>query len=198
MDILEKIRSVLTNPDKFFDSVKGEDIGHPVRYMLLLLLVPAALITIFSSFILGIIGLIFGSLFGSLAGIGTIFSIPAVLSVLGIFIGAIYYAASFVATLVTAAILHVIILMMGAKSGFTSTYKAVVYGSTPSTLFSWIPGLNFIFSIWSWYLTIKGVAKLQNMTERRAFFATIVPFLFLIIVAGIVLSSLSIASVFRS
>jgi hypothetical protein len=195
MEILGKVRTLISNPDKFYDSVKGEDIGQTITYLLVILLVPAALITIFSSFILGLVGLILGSLFGALSGVGTIFSIPAVLSMFGFFIGAMFYVSGFLGSFISAAIYHVVFLVMGTKNGFSSTYKAVVYGGTPSFLLSWVPGLNVIFGAWSWYLTVKGISKLQNMTMRRAFFATIVPTIFVIIIAGI---SLNIAFLARS
>jgi len=191
MDFIEKIKLIIGDSNKFYDKVSGEDLGEPIKYLLLVLIIPTVLIILlsglFMTFVLGIIQAMPGGA-----------DIPAFVLTLGPLIGVLfgvfYYISTFVGSFIHGAILHVIVYLMGAKKGFQNTYKAVAYGQTPNIIFGWIPLLNIVFGIWSWYLVIKGLSKLQDMTMGRAFLATIIPIIVLIALAVLGAMMFAIAS----
>jgi hypothetical protein len=174
MEILEKVKLVFSDPEKFFNSVKGEDLGEPVKYYLILLLIPTLFITLMSSLFLS-------GLFSTLAWyMPDIETMPAMIlqtlgPIAGLFVGGMFYISMAVGSIISAVILHVIIYLFGGKKGFVNTYKATAYGNTPSVLFSWIPMVNIIFGLWSWYLVVKGLSKLQGLTMGMALLATLIP-----------------------
>ena len=182
MDFLEKMKMVMGNSGKFFESVKNEDMGPSIKYLLLLMIVPAIIMIVVSGIVFGFVM----SIFSSIPGMESIPSWIQLLGpVIGLFAGVSFYVSTFVGSFISAAILHVIVYLMGVKKGFENTYKAVVYGSTPSILFTWLPFINIIFNFWSWYLVIKGLSKLQDMTMGKAFMATLVPLIAFAVIAGI-------------
>ena len=155
--------------------------GEPVKYYLILLLVPTVMIALMSGFFLS-------GIFSALVWYAPeIETVPAaILQVVGpfagLFIGGVFYVVMAIGIIIKAVILHVIVYLMGTKKGFANTYKAVAYGNTPSALFSWMPLVNIIFGLWSWYLTVKGLSKLHGMTMGMALLATLIP---LIVVGGL-------------
>jgi hypothetical protein len=179
MDFIEKIKLIMGNSDKFYNSVKGEDLGPPIKYLALLLLIP----TIFTVFFVGSMASFLTPLMNMIpADYAIAGSLLQMLGpIFGLYMAGMYYISSFVGSFISAAVLHVVVYFMGAKKGFENTFKAVVYGGTPSTIFSWIPLVNIVFMFWSWFLLVKGLSKLQNMTMEKAFIATLVPLIIVIV-----------------
>lgn len=196
MDLIETIKMIMGNSEKFFNSVKKEDIGPSIKYLLLLLIIPSVIIILLFS-------VFFGIIVNFLAFVPELESVPVYFisllgPLIGIFIGGTFYISYFIGSFISAAILHVIIYLMGAKKGFENTYKAIAYGSTPSILFAWFPFVNIAFGLWSWYLIVKGMSKLQNVTMERAFIATLVPFICVLGIIALLWAFFAIASVSTS
>ena len=173
MEFIEKVKLAFGDSDKLFNAVKGEDLGGPLRYYLMLLIVPTAILIVLSGFA-------FSFLTAMMWYIPEAEMLPVQMlqmfgPVIGLAIGGVFYVSAMVGSIISAAILHVILFLFGAKKGFENTYKAIAYGGTPSVLFSWIPLVNIIFSIWSWYLVVKGFSKLHGITMGQAFLATLIP-----------------------
>ncbi|TAL52567.1 MAG: YIP1 family protein [Nanoarchaeota archaeon] len=129
MGIFEKAETVMFHPGLFFEEVKDEKVGPSFVYNLIftiLLTVLALAVKGFdlykqspSTAMILIIASVFGALIGIPLGIAFLFAI----------IG----------------ILHLIAKLCGGHGKFADTYKALVYGSTPTFFFTIL--LTIIFSI---------------------------------------------------
>lgn len=74
-------------------------------------------------------GMMMGTNVGISAAI-TFFVVFMIMAIAGAFIGG--------------AILHLFVYIAGGRKGMTQTIKAVMYGSTASLLFGWLPIINMI------------------------------------------------------
>jgi hypothetical protein len=172
--IIEKMKGFLVNPVDTFRQAKGDEPAMVLPYFIVLLLVDAVMsAALISLFMIGtnpLASLGFGGIFG------------AVLLFLGILAG------GFLCTLVFGAWLHLWVYIFGGRQGIWQTLKAVMYGSTPSLLFGWIPFIGFIFTLWSLVLGIFGVHELQEISSMKATLAValavMIPLILLIIVAA--------------
>ncbi len=185
MHFEEKIRLILGNSEKFFNKVRNEDIVPSIKYLLFLSAIPTLFIILFSNITLGF----FPSMLLLMNSQMPSFMSQIMGSMIGFLVGGIFYICLFVGVFLSAIILHAIVYLMGAKRGFENTYKAVAYGSTPSILFSWIPFVSIIFGLWSWYLVVKGVSRLQKITMEKAFIATIIPIIAYVVIILILMYS---------
>lgn len=172
--IVEKMKGFLINPDDAFRQAKGDEPATVLPYFVLLLLInavlSAALISVFMIGTSPLPGLVTGGISG------------AVLLFL------ILLAGGFLCTLVSGAWLHLWAYIFGGRQGIWQTLKAVMYGSTPSLLFGWIPFAGFIFFLWSLVLGIFGIRELQEISSVKATLAValavMIPLILLIIVAS--------------
>jgi hypothetical protein len=161
MDFFEKMKGLLLEPSKTFDALKEEPLEEAVKYYIGIAAVFSALFAL----ILGFVGSFFGSMmgFGNLgmmlgagAGIGaaiTFFVVFIIMAITCAFIGG--------------AILHLFVYIAGGRKGMTQTIKAVMYGSTASLLFGWMPIINIIALIWSLVTEIIGIRQLHEITTGR-------------------------------
>jgi hypothetical protein len=72
------------------------------------------------------------------------------------------------------AILHIFVYIVGRRRGIAQTIKAIMYGSTPSLLFGWIPVINFIAIIWSLVAEIIGIRQLHELTTGKAIWVVVI------------------------
>jgi hypothetical protein len=169
--VIEKLKLNILHPQEFFDRVRDEE-GYegPVKFYLLVELINLAIANIIllllSTFvpsltqIAGVLGP-FDVLTGMLNDI-LYANLTIILSILGTFLAA--------------GIVHIFSLIFGAKGGYHSTYRALIYASGPSILilpFALIPlaGIFISFSIliYSLYLFLKGLSTFHNISMPRAF-----------------------------
>jgi hypothetical protein len=113
---------------------------------------------------------------GALGLFGLIFllSITFVLSVISIPVGL------FVWSLLTHGVL---VLLRGAQSGFQATFRVACYSSVTS-VFSAIPVVGNIASLWGLYLSVVGLRETHETTTGKAAGAVLIPFSVLVL-AGI-------------
>ncbi|MBI4018805.1 MAG: YIP1 family protein [Candidatus Aenigmarchaeota archaeon] len=171
--LLERIKTVLTNPEKFFNSVKREEaLGQPVKYLII-----TSLVSTIASIILINIAADMVSYNPTyqmfLGGMGAMAIV--LLWILGILL-----------SFVGAAVMHVFVYLFGGRNGYTETYKATAYGSTAKNLFGWVPYIGFLAGLYSLYLTIKGLSVLQNISMGRAAAVILVPLLLALIIGFII------------
>lgn len=162
-EIVKKIEKVLFDPINFFKDYKKEkeDFGEIIIYYVILSIIPAILGSI-STFpmLRGLMGLVIPRAYAALIFLVYIFSI------LGMLIGA--------------GVTHLFVWIVGGRKGILKTIAAVIYASTPSLLFGWIPVVGVITSFWTLALTIIGVSKLHKISYLRSIFAIILlPFIIL-------------------
>ncbi|SNQ62182.1 conserved membrane hypothetical protein [Candidatus Methanoperedens nitroreducens] len=186
MDFLEKVKGLLLEPSKTFDSLKDETLEEALKYYAIIAVAYSALFALMFTFAGSLFGSMmgfrdFGMMMGAGAGIGAavvFFVMFMILAIAGAFIGG--------------AILHIFVYIVGGRKGIVQTIKAVMYGATPSLLLGWIPLVSIIASIWSLIVEIIGIRQLHGLTTGRAILAILIPIILGIILA-VVLAALLVA-----
>lgn len=113
------------------------------------------------------IGSSFSSLYGNNPGAAIALAVLIVvmlplLIVLGVYIGA--------------AIQHLFVfLFVRERRGFWGTFPVVAYGGSAISLFSWMPILGYLASIYGIYVTTVGLRELHGTTTIRALLAALFP-----------------------
>ncbi len=138
--LIKNAGSVITEPVRFFNRIRGEKTGETISYLLVLNL----FFVVMNPIAKGNMG------FATLLGL------------------VVFYIAGIAGYLVSAAVVHLFARFLGGKRHYSDTFKAIVYGNTPHFLFGWLPVIGFLASFWSLYLEITGLSRLQNITIWRA------------------------------
>jgi hypothetical protein len=150
MGFFEKIVKVMGNPTEFFDRTRFEkSIGPSFKYLAALSLV----LTFFASSIL-FIAFFLKALPDAESWI---YWSPAAI-----------YGGVLAAFMVGTGLTHLMVKLIGGKGGFAETFKPVVYGSTPAILFGWIPMVQVLFFVYSFYLVSKGLSRMHLITGFSA------------------------------
>jgi hypothetical protein len=161
-----KIGKSIVSPGELFESVKYEGIWPPLKYYLILLLIPFIATTLGTLFFIGA--------FTNLLEVLSI-NIPhtgALLTTISILVfAALIFIAIPILTFIAAGILHLTIKIYGGDGSFADTFGIIVYSSTPSVLFGFIP----IIPIWSIVLNVIGVSKNHSISKLRAILALLTP-----------------------
>ncbi|MEI7432846.1 MAG: YIP1 family protein [Methanomicrobiales archaeon] len=174
-DFMEKVRGFILKPVETFQECKEDSLGNALTYYIILVIINAILSTLV--LFAGISTL---SMYEKIPGMEGIF--PAVLFV-GIIVGGI------IGVFICGAWLHIFVWLLGGRKGYEKTLKAIMYGSTPGLLISWIPIIGIIGALWTLILEILGIQELQEMSTGRAAAAVIlavVVFVIIIIVVALV------------
>ncbi len=173
----EKIKGFLISPVETFQKVKDEDLGPVLKYYVILVVIFSILNAIImgtmSSAITSMMPMkmpLMGAAGGGLAAV-TMFIGFLILLIVGLFIGA--------------AIIHIFVILLGGKKGYTQTTKALAYGMTPQLLLGWIPFIGIIAGIWALIVEILGIRELQEMSTGKAVLAVILPGIIIGIIVGI-------------
>lgn len=162
MGLVEKIKKVILSPSEFFERIKAEKgIGGAFKYLAILSLINLAV---------GIIGFAFNV--PSISPLGNLSTFLPLLgdlaTVLGIVILVVIYIGGLILSFVGAGFIHLFARLLKGKGDYSATYKALIYASTPSLLLGWIPWVGIIFGIYSFYLSLKGISKLHEVSMGRA------------------------------
>lgn len=188
MEIITKIKGVLTEPRTFFSQIgKEKGIGPAFVYYLLLTILSSVLAYIVMTFT----GNISAKIIYGMMGAGELAAMAdprmmygggmlIVMFILGI-------GAALVGSFILAGILHVWILIFGGKNTYTETYKLYVYQATPRLLFGWIPIVNFFIWIWQLVLLIMGTMQVHNISRKKAILMYVIP---LIVILGLMVFAL--------
>jgi len=170
--IVEKIKGFLFSPSETFDASKEDTLGDAFKYFIILLLISALL----SAVIAVVASSLFAGFFGRM--------LPGFMSALLALAGAgaaVAFIAVFIYMLIAGTIgvlidglwLHIWVYLVGGRKGLTQTFKALMYGATPSLLLGWIPFINFLASIWALIVEIIGIRQLHEISTGRAVAAVI-------------------------
>ena len=171
-DFVEKVRGFLMKPVETFQKSKEDTLGNALTYYIILVVINAILSTLVL-----LAGISTFSQYGNIPGMGGIF--PAILFV-GIIVGGI------IGVFIGGAWLHIFVWLLGGRKGYLQTVKALVYGSTPGLLISWIPIIGIIGALWTLILEILGIQELQEMSTGRAAAAVILAVVILVIIIIVV------------
>ena len=183
MDYFELMKGFLLTPVETFRTVRDTDLGDSLKYYLILLAINAVLSAIVSLAMASAVRITITSIFTQ-AGI----PLPAVTGAGVIGIALMMIIVQFVLVFIGAAWLHVFVWLLGGRRGYLQTLKAIIFGSTPTMLFGWIPFIGFLAGLWSLVLGIFGLQELQNMTTLKAvlviFFSVMIVILIAIAIAS--------------
>jgi len=183
MDYFKLMKGFLLTPVKTFRTVRDTDLGDSLKYYLILLAINAVLSAIVSLAMASAVRTTITSIFTQ-AGI----PLPAVTGAGVIGIALMMIIVQFVLVFIGAAWLHVFVWLLGGRRGYLQTLKAIIFGSTPTMLFGWIPFIGFLAGLWSLVLGIFGLQELQNMTTLKAvlviFFSVMIVILIAIAIAS--------------
>jgi len=184
--IVEKIKGFLFSPSETFDASKEDTLGDAFKYYIILLLIPALL----SALIAVVAFSLFAGFFGRM--------LPGFMPALLAFAGAgaaVAFIAVFIYVLIAGAIvvligglwLHIWVYLVGGRKGLTQTFKALMYGATPSLLLGWIPVIGFLASIWALIVEIIGIRQLHEISTGKAVAAVILAIIIPLVVWFVIL-----------
>lgn len=175
----QKIKGLLINPIKMLQDLREESLEDAFLYYLLLVLFSSVMTAIVSSGSLATMQRMLPSFLTSQLPLSSITAIGG----LAVFIFAV--VASLVFVFIGGIWLHLWVYLLKGRQGFSQTLKALFYGATPALLFSWIPVVGLLASLWTLVLEVIGVKELQQMSTGKAilavFLALFVPFLVMVL-----------------
>ena len=180
--IVEKIKGFLFSPSETFDASKEDTLGDAFKYYIILLLIPALLSAVIAavafSLFAGFFGMMLPGVMPALAGAGAavafiVFIYVLIAGAIGVLIGGLW--------------LHIWVYLVGGRKGLTQTFKALMYGATPSLLLGWIPFINFLALIWALIVEIIGIRQLHEISTGRAVAAVILAIIIPLIVSLVIL-----------
>lgn len=158
-DFVEKVQGFLMKPVEAFQKSRDGTLGTALTYYIILIVINAILSTLV--LLAGISTMSVNESFPGMQG-----APPAILFV-GTIVGGI------VAVFIGGAWLHIFVWVLGGRKDYFQTVKALMYGSTPGLLISWIPIIGFIGALWTLILVTLGIQELQQMSTGRAVAAVI-------------------------
>ena len=183
MDVLGKIKSILSSPDKFFSNLKEKTIQDALLYYIILFG--------FNVVMSYIVFLVFGD-----AITKTLFSmlnlnspIPQFSSMMIFGQMILGYIFGVLLSFVMAAILYVWLRIFRGNKGYVKVYQLFVYSNTPSLLLKWIPFLSFFTWIYDLILLIIGTKKIYNFSTTKAVLIYLIPLAIIFIVSIIILAA---------
>ena len=176
LSILRKCKQVIVHPSDLFEAVKDErGLGPAFQYLAIISLVIVAGSVAWMLFLPDLHDFVPSEFLETIP-------LESLLSGVGLIIGIPIYIVTLLVSFIVAGWFHIFAKLFRGKGDYSATYKAYVYASTPSLLFSWIPIAGTVMGLYSIYLTILGLSKLHDMSLARAFGILIAPFVIIIAV----------------
>lgn len=166
--IIQKAKSVLTDPRGFFQKLKKES-GLRDAFMYFALLSVVSLIG-------GIIvNLLWPAPMVSLENVAPLSAAAIVMSsVAGYFL-------SLLLSFVWAGLLHVWIMIWGGRAPYAKTYQLTAYAGTPSMLLGWIPFVGILAGIYGLVLFIIGAQRTHGLSKTRSIWCFLIPAIVLVL-----------------
>ena len=148
MDVLQKIKAVVTDPKGFFSAARSEQgYSDAMKYYAAILLVPLA------------VELVIQNMGGTIAEVGVFETLSSVVNV---------YIVSMLLTFVFAGLIHGVAKLISGVNDFNKTYRVVAYGMTPSVLLGWVPIAGILASLYSFYVMVQGMKVTHGMTTLKS------------------------------
>jgi len=174
----KKIGMVIAHPSELFEKTKGEGVWPALKYLWITLLVPFIVLAVLSTLFASFVGLFGGAILSSIGfdsatifeatGTITLYFALLIITGLAVLIFAIYPLLLIIGT----GILHLFVKLYRGEGNYGDTFGATVYANTPQHVFFFILP---IASIWSFVLSIFGVAIRHEISKLRAFLAIVTP-----------------------
>lgn len=86
-------------------------------------------------------------------------------------------------------ILHLASKIFRSSGNYIGLFRVFGFASLLS-IFTWIPLLGVIISLWSFVITVVSISEVEKLTTGKAFFVLLIPFIILIgigIIAGLII-----------
>lgn len=175
MEIINRIKLVLTKPSKFFKKLEHES-GISTSFKFLLIL------TAFSSIISYISTKLFQStelkIFQSLLGDSPVQPEYVNPTLTGVLQG---FVITIAIVFILSAILHLWIKLFKGKAKYSKTFQILTYGSTPVFLFGWIPFIGGASLIYAVVLLIISTSILHKISKLRSTILHLIPVILVLI-----------------
>jgi len=183
MTLIEKVKAVLFSPSMFFQRIKAEvEIIEAFKYLIILSIVYIVMSFVSTFLFYYLLSSIFyGMGYYPYTSMMPMYGIPGIFSF--IMYGFIFVAL-IIGPFITAAIMHVLTKIFGGKNDFSATYKVTVYSMTPTLIIGWMPYVGIFASFYAWYLYIKGLSILHDISIGRAFLVTLIPIIIIVMIVG--------------
>ena len=151
----------LASPADFFSKLPlDRGYGSPILFSVMSMVVAAVLTSLWFQLFKGGAGAL--GFFGLIFVVGLTFVFSLIFVPIGL--------------LVSSLVVHgVLMLLQGAHSGFQATFRVAAYSSV-TTLFSAIPVLGQIASLWGLYLGVIGLRETHETSTGKAAAAVLIPF----------------------
>lgn len=178
---------VISSPRGTFQRMRGTDLGAIIGYYMknallgyIIFLISFIVIAIALMSMAGAILGDMGSMSGGSApspGFGDMLKVLGVIYLVMIMISAAvsYFLVWPVMLAIYAGIVHLILMALGTDSDYVSTFRAIIYGATPTTTLNLVPLLSIIMSVWSLILMVVGVSVNHNISTAKASAAVLIP-----------------------
>ena len=181
---VEVVREVLLDPRGFFAGLRAAGGGSPGRQR------PAVIFAIIASYISLLLLTLVDPLNRRIdpfvpedsASLSGFFPFLRENQGLGIALGVLFLVVLpllvWLGAYIGAAIQHLfVMLFVRDRQTFYATFPVGVYGSSALGLFSWVPLLGYLVSLYGVYVTTVGLREMHGTTTTRALLAALIPYL---------------------
>lgn len=174
MDFIDKVKGFLFEPSDTLSNSREDPLNEALKYYITLVIIYSVLNALIQIF--------FGEIISPIMGNYSIISGAEVKKTIFMSIYHVLYAIP--GLFISAVFLDICVSIAGGKKGLNQTIKALVYTSTPSLLFGWIPVINVLAVIWSLVLNIIGIREFHEISIKRAFAAVVIPIVSILLIAA--------------
>lgn len=180
MDYVKIIKDLASNPEKFFKNLKKFSFTDAIKYFAVMSLVFTIAGLIFTLLFKNLIIGFYASLYPPqlMQSLDTVFR-PGYL----IGISIVGFVGIFLMSFVIAAIMHIWLLIFGAKTDYKTTYKLYTFARTPLFLIGWIPVVSYLAILLSYLLLVLGTPYTHKMKKNRVYWAYGIPIALMILSA---------------
>ena len=187
---MKRLWLILRHPGQFFQIMKEErGYGGPFKYYLFLLLIQFLVVN-------SIMVYAVTSLSSAMASSPIDMSMFYSMLLSNVFYTNFFLLLSILLIFVLAGIYHLFAKILGAKGGYNSTFKALVYAGTPSVPVMVIAlpsllidatgflimGLSLLAFLWVTFLFVKGLSVFHGISKIRALLVWVIPVILLLVV----------------
>jgi hypothetical protein len=176
-----KIGWILSKPSKLYSNIKHEKIGNAFVYYLIISVLFKGLWDVYALMLkYSIRAPQFIDILRDPINPGSLFHIYYKLWL-------IWLPSQLILIFLVVLVFHGFARLFGGQGKYAESFKVLVYGMTPSSLFGWI--VPIVFHIWSIVLWVKGFNRLHSLTTWKSIFVlllgTIIIFIVISITVGI-------------
>lgn len=169
MNYFDKIKRILIKPIDFFggDLKREKGVGKALKFYAIFMffnLTLALLIALLFKFVTDAFGL-------TIYEESTLFYVLIMPAIYFVLIGFVF---------IWTGIIHLWVKLFGGREDYTKTFQTLIYSSTPSVLFGWIPLIGDLTGIYSFVLLVIGVSEVHKMSKLKSFLIFFIPMMIFI------------------